>query len=239
MASLGMNHYKNYVYTHKETKQVIVMARGVPAYSTIGSDAITTKTVPVDSVDSLCVNSVNEIVGKVAVTDLYKDEQIRSEKIADIEDIKDKEIISVAIDVIRAGAGWIQPGDIVDVWWLGGEDTRVPGTGNYIMSPCATVLDMKDGSGKSVFSHDAIKTGAANTTPSSPPAIAVLAVNSEHVPKLIHGAKMQNVVLVKKFNRKNKTAQGLNMGNIEPFDEKQASEGQLEGIRDAFNLGGE
>jgi len=99
----------------------------------------------------------------------------------------------------------LRPGDIADAWWIpsGGSD-QIPGVGWIEVAANATVVDIKDSTGKSLFAsggsiqQELIPSGMSSGSPS----VAVLAVNASDVSRIIGGAipKSENIVLTKKFS---------------------------------------
>lgn len=191
-----------YVNAHKEMVQVVVPARDIPPYTVITEADLTTAPVPAGGEDPAAARSAPEVVGRLALYPLYKGEQVRRERLVDPSVVKDRQVISLGIDVARCVGGALQPGNLVDVWWV--NDPAVPGTWQLAASD-AVVLDLKDSSGKSVVQQQPpalIQQAVAGSQgPSSPPSVVVLAVKNADVPRVVGGASMksQNVVLAKKY----------------------------------------
>ncbi len=239
VAYVGARYYKQEVISHKETTVVIVASKTISPYTVLGKDVLKKIEVPVDRVDSNAVNNPEELFGKLTTTKIYPNEQIHREKITSNMKLKDKEIVSVNVDITRSGAGWIQSGDMVDVWYLGG-DSQVPGSGNALIANNAYVLDIRDSSGHSIYEGTQAVMSAVTSSivPSSPPAIAVLVVESQYVPKVISGSSTNNTVLVKKFSDTKKLYQPETVENIEK-EESGAEKGEenLKAIQNMFGQG--
>lgn len=183
------------------TAQIPVPAREIRAYSEIGPEDIVVKSIPVSGVQPDVARTTAEVVGKVAAVPLYPGEQIRKERlIAKTEFDPGQQIVTVNVNLVRAGAGTIRPGDLVDVYWLQGE--TVPGA---LLASDARVLDIRDGQGKRIGEpvpgNDLAAQVAASKSQAGIPAVAVLAVKPSEVPQVVRGAwkTSENVVLVKKF----------------------------------------
>lgn len=237
VAYVGAKYYKQEVISHKETTVVIVASKTISPYTVLGKDVLKKVEVPVDRIDPNAINSAEELFGKLTTTKIYPNEQIHREKITSNFDLKDKEIVSVNVDLTRSGAGWIQSGDMVDVWYLGG-DSQVPGSGNALVANNAYVLDIRDSSGHSIYEGTQATLSAVTSSivPSSPPAIAVLVIDSQYVPKVISGSSNNNTVLVKKFSQTTKLYQPEPVEGEVAEDTSGAEKGEqnLENISNMF-----
>jgi Flp pilus assembly protein CpaB len=196
-------HYTN---THVATELVPVMAHNVGPYTVLQSKDVVTQQEVVGSKQSDSIGSPADAAGKMTTVPLYQGDQINVNSLVNPEQVNGKQIVAVNIDLARGGAGYLRPGDTCDVWWIpaSGND-QTPGIGWVEVAANAAVVDIKDGAGKSLFAaagntvQEAI--AASSGTPGSP-AVAVLAVNSSDMSRMIGGAepKSQNIVLTKKFN---------------------------------------
>lgn len=190
-----------YVNTHKETVKVPVPARDISPYTTISSEDIVWREIVKGGEDPGAIRDPSEAVGKLTIAPLYRNEQIRKERLTDSNLVAGKQIVSLNIDVARSVGGALKAGDLVDVWWV--LDPALP---NWSLAAVdAVVLDMRDSSGRSVLPAGGgivqQAFGSAAPVQSNPPAVAVLAVRSEEVSRVVGGAspKSQNAVLAKKF----------------------------------------
>lgn len=238
-AYIGTSRFKQEVASKKEMATIIVAAKSIAPYTILDKENLKKIQVPVDRVDPDAVNDPNELLGKITITRILPHEQIRREKISNDLTIKDKEIIAVNIDMTRAGAGWVQSGDIVDVWYLGG-DTKTPGVNNALIASNAIVLDLRDSSGKSVFAGttEVLSSITSSVTPSSPPAIAVLVVDAKFTHQVVNAAKDQNAVLVKKFARTTRLYVETEVTETKPQDTTgtEKTEEALQNVQNMFNL---
>lgn len=203
VAFLAGRFYLQYVNTHRETVSVVVPARDIPPYTVISEADLTTTPIPVGGEDPAAARDASEVVGRLTLHPLYKGEQVRRERLVDPSVVRDRQVVSVSVDVARCVGGSLQPGSLVDVWWV--NDPAVPGTWQLVAAD-AVVLDLKDSSGKSVVQQQGsviqqVVTGGGQG-PASPPAVAVLAVKTPDVPRVVGGASMksQNIVLAKKYS---------------------------------------
>lgn len=203
VAFLAGRFYLQYVNTHREVVHVVVPARDIPPYTVISEADLTNTVLPAGGEDHAAARDASEVVGRLALYPLYRGEQIRRERLVDPSVVKDRQVVSVSVDVARCVGGSLQPGSLVDVWWV--NDPAVPGTWQLAAAD-AVVLDIRDSSGRSVIQQQAslaqqVVSGGASQGPSSPPAVAVLAVRNTDVVKVVGGASMksQNIVLAKKY----------------------------------------
>jgi hypothetical protein len=194
-AYFGASRFEQEVTGQKEMATIIVASRSIAPYTILDQENLKKIRVPKDRIDPDAVNKPDELLGKITIAKILPDEQIRKEKISGDLNIKDKEIIAINVDMTRACAGWIQSGDIVDVWHLN------EGANNTLIASNATVLDLRNSSGESIFAGttEVLASIASSITPSSPPSIAILVVEAKFTPRVINAAKSQNAVLVKKF----------------------------------------
>lgn len=197
---------RNYTMTNVEKVSVPVPARDIPPYTVIEPGDLTSRAVVKGGEEPGAARSPSEVVGKLALSTLYRNEQIKKERLVDADLVKDKQIISVNIDVARGVGGLLRVGDLVDVWWIPDENSmQAPGVGWIKVAGDAVVIDIRDSTGRSVLAQRGgivqQAVGESMGVPASPPAVAVLAVKNEDISRLVGGAspKSQNIVLSKKF----------------------------------------
>lgn len=196
---IGMTRYKQEVKSQKEMAVVIVASRDIAPYTVLDKNNLKQIEVPIDRIEPESAKTPEEVLGKMAITRILTNEQIHKGKITNDRSVKEKEIIAVNVDMTRALAGWVQPGDVVDVWNMNKDSSA--GVGNTIIAQNAILLDIRDSSGKSIFAgtQAVLSSITSSVVPSSPPAIAVLVVDKEYIPSVVSGSGNQNSVLVKKF----------------------------------------
>lgn len=238
-AYIGTSRFKQEVASKKEMTTIVVAAKSIAPYTILDKENLKKVQVPKDRIDPDAVNNPDELFGKITITRILPNEQIRKEKINDNLTIKNKEIVAVNIDMTRAGAGWIQSGDVVDVWYLGG-DTKTPGVNNALIAPNAIVLDLRDSAGVSIYTGttEVMSSITSSITPSSPPAIAVLVVDSEFTHQVVNAAKDQNAVLVKKFARTTKLYVPTEATGKAPEETTgtEKTEENLQNVQDMFGM---
>lgn len=201
-AFFATTQLQTYMNTHVETTRMPVPVRNIAPYVEITTEDIGWRNVVKGGEEPGAIKDPAEAVGKISLSTLYKNEQVKKERLADASLIKDKQIVSVNVDVARSVGGWLQAGDTVDVWWI--QDGSIS-PGSWIkVAANAVVLDLRDSAGRSLLVkggvlQQSVGEVAGNTTP---PAVAVLAVSSSDVSRVIGGAspKSQNIVLSKKFS---------------------------------------
>lgn len=222
-AAIQLRHY---TMTHVETVNVPVPAHDIPPYTVITPGDLTWRAVVKGGEEPGAARSPSEVVGKLSLSTLYRGEQIKKERLVDAKLVKGKQIVSVNIDVSRSIGGSLQPGDLVDVWWVPIDSSTEPGVGWVKVASNAVVLDVRDSSGRSVLQRSgSVQQAIAGSigVPATPPAVAILVVDSSEVPRVIGGAspKSQNVVLAKKFAPTEEAPQSLE----QPAQGQQSTEG--------------
>jgi Flp pilus assembly protein CpaB len=202
-----------YTSTHVAMENVSVMAHDVSPYTVLQVSDITIQQEVKGSRQPGTISDPSEAIGKMTTSAIFKSEQIETKRLADAKIAQGKQIVSVNIDLARSVGGWLQPGDIVDAWWIPSEgNIQTPGIGWVQVATNAVVLDLKDSTGKSLFTGGGtIQQALVNTvsTAAGSPAIVVLAVNAGDVGRVVGGAipKSESIVLVKKFSQEPEQAQ--------------------------------
>jgi Flp pilus assembly protein CpaB len=205
VAGFGGTQYKNYVNSNRETVRVLVPAKNIPPYTALRSGDFKWETIAKGGETPGTVTDTEQLKGKISLSTLYQGEQIKIERVGDASLAEGKQLVSANIDITRSLGGWLAPGDLVDVWWIPSDSSMdTPGAGWQKVAPNAIVLDIRDSSGKSIY-QSTVQAGimqSALNAPASPPAVAILAVRTEDVPRVVGGASpnSQNVILAKKFN---------------------------------------
>jgi pilus assembly protein CpaB len=201
VALFSARYMMAYVSTHRETVRVPVAARDIPPYTVLTSQDVTWRDVVKGGEEPGAVRDPAEAVGKMALAALYRNEQIRKERLADPGLAAGRQVVSLNVDVTRCVGGLLRAGDLVDVWWV--PDPAAPGMWT-LAAVDAVVLDLRDSTGKSVLAQEGfVQQALSGGAPSGgPPAVAVLAVRAEDVPRVVGGAspRSQNAVLTKKFS---------------------------------------
>ena len=206
VAPLAATRLMHYTSTHVAMEALPVMSRNVGPYTVLQQGDIVMQEEVVGSKQPDAINSPADAVGKMSTGPLYQGDQINSSALVNPAQVNGKQIVAVNIDLARGDAGYLRPGDTCDVWWIpsNGND-QTPGIGWVEAATNAVVVDIKDSAGKSIFvGEGTVQETIAGLSGSSAgsPAVAVLAVNSSDVSRIIGGAvpKSQNIVLTKKFN---------------------------------------
>jgi hypothetical protein len=155
------------------------------------------------------INSPSDAIGKMTTITMYQGDQVETKRLEDPALVSGKQLVTVNIDLARCDAGYLKPGDVTDAWWVpSGGNIQTPGIGWVQVATNATVVDIKDSTGKSLFfgegsglAQQALISSGSQAAGS--PAVAVLAVNDSDVSKIIGGAipKSENIVLTKKFSQ--------------------------------------
>jgi hypothetical protein len=196
-------HYTN---THFATEAVPAMSRNVGPYTVLQPGDIVLEQVVKGGKQPGTINSPTDAVGKMTTSPLFQGDQIEISRLTDASLVRDRQIVAVNVDLARCAGGYLRPGDTVDAWWIPSEgNTQTPGIGLVQVATNAVVVDVKDSTGKSLFSGGGLLQQALNNSTNAAagsPAVAVLAVSDGDVSRIIGGAvpKSQSIVLAKKFN---------------------------------------
>jgi len=197
-----MEHAKT---TQAETVKILVPKTTISPYTVIEKKDVTWRAVAKGSETPGAAKEISQVVGKMALTPLYKDEAINLQRIIEPEKVRGRQVISVQTDLGRSVGGEIEPGDLVDAWWVASmEERRWDLAARDII-----VVDVLDSNGSRI-KEDGSKVNtmslSGESLTSSPskkgvPSIAVLSVKDTDIQNIIGAAQAssQNLVLVKKF----------------------------------------
>ncbi len=191
-------YYQRYISTHQAMTQVIVPAHNINAYSQINPGDLTWRQVPVGAVEPGTARKPDDLVGKVALAELYQGEQVRLERVGEVS-TDDKQVIAVNIDLARSGGGYFSPGDLVDVYFA--ETENVSGA---ILASNARLLQLVDAQGNPITPNQQgglLQQASQSAQAPRTPAVAVLAVSPADIPQVARGAASgsRGIVLVKKM----------------------------------------
>lgn len=117
----SLQYQKKWLAEHKETVLMPVVEKSIQQNAIIGQDAVEMKPVKVGAVDPSAVRSLQDILGKVAVTPMVPGEQVRRDKLASTDYLLNPGESLVCIKTDRPDAvlaGQINPGKYVNVVWL-------------------------------------------------------------------------------------------------------------------------
>lgn len=186
---------------NRPTEQVVCVNRDIPAYHIIQSSDLKYRTIPEGGAEPNSVTNPGFAVNKMTLVPLYKDRQIPVDALTeDVLTIKDGErAVAVNIDLTGAVGNNVNPGDVVDVYWVPSKD--FPG---YIIAEDARVFKIEDSNGTSLSEKIGSGGGIAKAASeavnkgSNLPAVAVLIVKNEFVPELTRTVVDGTVVLAKK-----------------------------------------
>lgn len=199
IAGVSSYYLFRYASSRQVTDQVPVPNRDILAYEEITSKDLVWRTIPSGGFEPGAAKTPEEVVGKIALTTLYKGEQVRLERLTDRAKFNvNQQLVTVNIDLTRSGGGNIKSGDLVDVYWL--ESNQIPGS---LVARDAVVISLQDAQGRLVTGQaggSGISLTPEGQTPPLPAAVT-LAVKPEEVGLIVRGAwgENKNVVLVKKF----------------------------------------
>jgi hypothetical protein len=209
VAAIAATRLMRYTNTHIAMESVLVMAHDVGPYTVLQASDIVAQQEVNGSRQPDTINSPSDAIGKMTTITMYQGDQVEERRLADPAQVQDRQLVSINIDLARSDAGYLRPGDIADAWWIpSGGNTQTPGIGWVQAATNAVLVDIKDSTGKSLFSGVGVGLVQQALVPSGSqaagsPAVAVLAVNASDVSKIIGGAvpKSENIVLTKKFSQ--------------------------------------
>lgn len=126
---------------------VVVAARDVAEGSVLDETVLAIKVVPEKFVQPYAVRNPQELIGKVTIAPLAKDEQILLNKLRRAEEApkgttlssvmpKGKRAVTIALDSLSGVGGFVRPGDVVDVLWT----IRLPSPGQKEGEPVTFTL---------------------------------------------------------------------------------------------------
>lgn len=196
------NKMIRYASNQVETEPVYVAAGDIAPYTIIKDGDIQSVAKVRGSKQQETIDNPADAVGKIATSIIFKGEQIAKARLADSEIARGKQIVALNVDLARSVGQELHPGDMVDLWWVPAEASPVPGIGWVQVGTNAIIVDLLDANGKSLFTGAPNVAALVSSGSSGAPAVAVLAVFSGEVPRIIGGAvpKSQNIVIAKKFS---------------------------------------
>jgi len=206
-SALGL---KGWAVKNRPVEQVLVAARDIPAYRIITAEDIGYMSLPAGSRQSGAAQEPHQVVGKTALTPIYKGEQILLKKLEDSSLVlaEGERKISVPVDAVGAVGMSINAGDRVDVYWVpqkpeNMKESRdlVPGK---LLATGAVVVDVKNKNVESLLGEirASLNTGQSNNRNNNnndrAPAIVVLKVKESEVAALAGATADGKIVLVKR-----------------------------------------
>lgn len=202
VAGISVYYLLNFAADYQEMTEIITPKENIDAYEELTSVKIGIKSVPAGSVDKFTAVDLGQVLGKVTTVPLYRGSWI------DIRNLTRKELadtskqhVAVNVNLTRSVGGMLKPGDIVDVYYIIGE--QVPGA---LLAENCRVLKLMDSMGNEIGKDKStgglLEEAKKAAQRAGLPAVAVLAVDPDVVPKLIRGSfdKSTGIVLVKKFS---------------------------------------
>lgn len=182
------------VYEKEAFSQSLVASREIKPFTEITASDLGTKRVLKNTLPKEALQNLDEIIGKVSNTVIKSGTPIYAKQLDSLEEHKNKEFISLPIDLPRSVGGTIHPGDIVDVYWIDSLQNQMwRKVGSDLL-----VVDILDSSGNTV---KVVADSVGIETKTVAPTMVVLAVDKEYINSLIGGAAAENkqIVLVKKL----------------------------------------
>lgn len=204
-SALGL---KGWAVKNRPVEQVLVASRDIPAYRVITVDDIGYVSMPAGSQQPSAAQDPHEVVGKTALTPIYRGEQILLKKLEDSSLVisPGERKISLPVDAVGAVGMSIDAGDQVDVYWVpekqenekAGQDL-IPGK---LIATGAVVVDVKNKSAESLLGEirASLNTTQANNRNGNDksPAIVVLKVKDSEAATLAGATVNGRIVLAKR-----------------------------------------
>lgn len=140
---------KAYLEERVPREEVLVAKNDIPPYSVITAEDLHRVSLPVGSRVEGSLQDPGEIVGKLAAAAIYRGEQILPQKVseAQLALAPGERAVGVPVDLVRSAGMTVKPGDRVDVFWVPGEGSGLPGKGTGVreaelVAEGATVLEV-------------------------------------------------------------------------------------------------
>ncbi|NPV89596.1 MAG: hypothetical protein HPY50_02315 [Firmicutes bacterium] len=185
-----------------KTVSIPVLARNIDPYSKINREDLTTINVSASIVDANTAANAEELVNKVTIAPIYKDKPI-DKRLLVTQDSSAGNYYVVGVNVDPTRSAGVQPGDLVNVYWIQQSNTQNgQQLNNVLMAAGVRVLKVCDDKGQPIDT----KPSAGNTgvqgamssvvaTTAKPPSIVYLAVKPEEASRVVGGASPKNVNL--------------------------------------------
>lgn len=204
-SALGL---KGWAFKNQPLEQVLVASRDILAYKAITVDDLGYVSMPAGSRQAGAVQDPRQVIGKTALTPIYRGEQILLQKLEDSSLVVNsgERKISVPVDAVGAVGMSINAGDRVDVYWVpekqenekAGQDL-IPGK---LIATGAVVVDVKNKSAESLLGEirASLNTTQANNRNGNDksPAIVVLKVKESEAATLAGASVDGKIILAKK-----------------------------------------
>ncbi|ABO49362.1 SAF domain protein [Desulforamulus reducens MI-1] len=162
----SVGQLQTWVDTHQEKVKVPVVKQKVTQYSMIGPGMIEMQDKLKLAADPYAVKTLQEIEGKVAVTDLIPGEQIRPDKLANTDILLQPGEAFVTVRIEKpeqALAGQIRANSIVNVMWTAG-----PNSPSSVLAEKARVMSLMDEGLKPVHTASVFQGVVTNATGQAP-----------------------------------------------------------------------
>lgn len=180
---------RNYFQDHRPTEYVMVAARDIPSYAIIIREDLGVKEVPLGAKAADSLQNPEQVIGKMAVSTIFKGEQINPNRITDtlLSIGHNERSVAVKTDqLIQSVGNTITAGDIVDVFWVASGDT--PGA---LLAANARVMEVKTAEGVSLSSPTTRESDKGTA------GVVVLIVKQNEVPQLARAVDAGLIYLAK------------------------------------------
>lgn len=201
---------KSWAAQNRPTEKVLVASHDIPAYRVITSQDLGYITLPLGSKQGGTVQDPREAIGKVAVTTIYRGEQILPQKLGENSLLigPEERQISIPVDAVKAVGLTLNAGDKVDVYWVPDANKNAPSkeavqdiVPGKIIAENATVIDIKNKNSQSLLGeirNSLNNPGNNNKNNDQQPAIGILKVKNSEVPQITGATASGMIILVKR-----------------------------------------
>lgn len=185
------------VYNYATTNvQAVVPTTDIKIFQTITAENVEWASVPQYAVDENTCLQMDDIIGSSPKFPLYKDKPIDMRNMASEQDMKDYQ--TVGVNIGSASTANVQPGDLVDVYWVNNSNEQQAWSGTSaekLQVPATAALIARNARVIEVSKEDRL---TASST------VVYLLVSSQDVPAVIRGSTSEpsdgGIALAKKAN---------------------------------------
>lgn len=203
---------KSWAVQNRPTEKVLVASQDIPPYRLLDSRDLGYITLPLGSKQPNSLQDPKGIIGKVAMTQIFKGEQILPQKLGDSPLIigPEERQVSIPVDAVKAVGMTINAGDKVDVYWVPKANNNMPNNAAQDIVPGkpiasdATVIDIRNKNSQSILGQirsDLNNPGSSKSNDDQLPAIAVLKIKNSEVPAVTGATADGMIILAKKGDK--------------------------------------
>lgn len=212
IAAGGTMGLKSWAVQNRPMEKILVASHDIAPYRVLDSQDLGYISMPLGSKQPNSLQDPKSIIGKVAMTEIFKGEQILPQKLGDSPLIigPDERQVSIPIDAVKAVGMTVNAGDKVDVYWVPKANNNAPNNAAQDIIPGkpialdATVIDIRNKNSQSILGQirsDLNNPGSSKSSDDQLPAIAVLKVKNSEVPGITGATADGMIILAKKGDK--------------------------------------